>query len=504
MLVVSKGSTRALIAYNVLEKRIIKSGFCTLCGACEAACPTNALHIKGEKVNRLYDCSKDMDICPICYEMCPHSEALLLRSLSFVADAPIKNEALGYYRKIMLAQAVDPALREQSHGGAVVTALLKYGIETNFFDSAIVSQAEPENPSKPKPSVALVPDDILSAVGSKFFPSSVAKAYGSAVYGYGKASIAFVGVPCHILALRKMEAWQHKIIGNLKITIGLFCFGTFSFSSLLKYIQEEYKIKPSEIKGMHLSSNFEVQTENGTVQIPLATVEKHIMPSCRTCTDFTSELADISVGSAYPLQDWSTVIIRTKVGEDFVYKAVENGIINTWVIEQEPKVFERIVVAAMQKRTEALKEAKQLEEVYGYLPVLLLRETDSLAHIKIEEIMAKNIRTVPTDMTVSQFTDFVAIHHHIGYPVVNETGDPVGWITLEEASSVAKEKRDETLVGQIMRRKLVVAYPDETALDAFKRMSENETGRILVFDRASPKKLLGVVTKTDLMHTMTK
>ena len=108
MFVVSKGNS--LIAYNVLEKRIINSGFCTLCGACEAACPTSALHIKGEKVNRLYDCSKDMDICPICYEMCPHSEALLLRSLSFVADAPVKNEALGYYRKIMLAQAVDPAL----------------------------------------------------------------------------------------------------------------------------------------------------------------------------------------------------------------------------------------------------------------------------------------------------------------------------------------------------------------------------------------------------------
>lgn len=502
VLVVPNGNS--LIAYNILEKRIINSGFCTLCGACEAACPTSALHIKGEKVHRLYDCSKDLDLCPICYEMCPHSEALLLRSLSFVADAPIKNEALGYYRKIVLAQAVDPALREQSRGGAVVTALLKYGIETKFFDSAIVSQAEADNPAKPKPSVALVPDDILSAIGSKFFPSSVAKAYGSAVYSYGRASIAFVGVPCHVLALRKMEAWQHKIIGNLKITIGLFCFGTFSLSSLLKYLAEKYKIKPSEIKRFNLSSKFEVQTENGMIQIPLPEIEDHILPSCRTCTDFTSELADISVGGAYPLKGWSTVLIRTKVGEDFFYEAVKNGVINTWVIEQEPKVFERIVVAAMKKRTEALKEAKEMEEVYGYLPVLLLRETDALAHIKIKEIMAKNIKTVPQDMTVSQFLGFVAIHHHIGYPVINEKGEPVGWVTLEEAAGVAKKKRDKTLVGQITRQKLAVAYPDETALDAFKRMSEHETGRVLVFDRANPKKLLGVVTKTDLMHTLVK
>ena len=125
-------------------------------------------------------------------------------------------------------------------------------------------------------------------------------------------------------------------------------------------------------------------------------------------------------------------------------------------------------------------------------------------HIKIDDIMTKNVKTVPQDMTISQFLDFVAKHHHIGYPVANEKGEPVGWITLEEAAGVAKKKRDETLVSQIARKKIVIVYPDETALDAFKRMSEHEIGRVLVFDRADPKKFLGIVTKTDLMHTMTK
>jgi CIC family chloride channel protein len=98
----------------------------------------------------------------------------------------------------------------------------------------------------------------------------------------------------------------------------------------------------------------------------------------------------------------------------------------------------------------------------------------------------------------------VAKHHHIGYPVTNEKGEAVGWVTLEEAASVAKEKRGMTLLGQIARKKLVAAYPDETALVAFKKMSEHETGRVLIFDRVNPKKLVGVVTKTDLMHTLVK
>jgi len=124
-----------LIAYNVLEKKIIKSGLCTACGACEVACPVAAIQIEGEKVKRLYDCSKDLDLCPICYEICPHSDRLLLRSLRPVSDAPIRSEALGYYRKLLLAQAADQTLRRQSHGAAVVTALLKYGIEEKIFDS---------------------------------------------------------------------------------------------------------------------------------------------------------------------------------------------------------------------------------------------------------------------------------------------------------------------------------------------------------------------------------
>ena len=493
----------SLIAYNVLEKKIINSGFCTLCGACEAACPVSAIQVEGEKVRRLHDCSKDLDLCPICYAVCPHSEALLLRSLKSVSDAPIKNEALGYYRKIVLAQATDPKLREQSHGGAVVTSLLTYGIEKKAFDSAIVSQAEPENPAKPKPAVALVPDDILSAIGSKFFPSSVAKAYGSAVYGYGKSKIAFVGVPCHVLALRKMEAWHHKISDNLKITIGLFCFGTFSLTPLLEHITKTYKIRPSDIKQMRLSSKFVVQTENEVIRIPLSDIESHIMPSCRTCTDFTSELADISVGGAYPLKDWSTVIIRTKAGEDFFYDAVENGVINTWVIEQEPEVMERVMVAAMQKRNTALKEAKKMEEAYGFLPVLLLRESDALARTKVEDVMTKNIKTVPEDITVSQFLDLIGKYHHIAYPVIDKAGEPIGIATLEEAAKVEQDKRKDTPVKKITRRELITAHPEDTALDAFKKMEKHEVGRVLVLDPANPKNLLGMITKTDLMHILT-
>ena len=443
-----------------------------------------------------------MDLCPICYEICPHSEALLLKALRSVSDAPARNEALGYYRKIVLAQAEDPKLRQQSRGGAVVTSLLAYGIEKKIFDSAIVSRAEAENPSRPNPSVALVPDDIISAVGSKFFPSPVAKAYGSAVYGYGKTKIAFVGTPCHVLALRKMEAWHHKISESLAITFGLFCFGTFSQKPLLDYISEKYNVKLSDIKQMRLSTKFVVETKDRIIRIPMEEVDQHIQSSCRTCMDFTAELADISVGGAFPMDGWSTVIIRTKKGEDFFYDAVENGVINTWVIQQEPKVFERVIRAAIQKRVSALEAASKIEEAYGYLPIRMLTETELLADVKVEEIMTTKVVAVPQDMKLNQLVDMMAKQHHIGYPVVDKNDEVIGVVTVDDAWQYVKEEWAETSVGQIIGQKPAVVFTGNTALDALRKMNEYQTGRVLVMDSANPKKLKGIITKADLMHAL--
>jgi coenzyme F420 hydrogenase subunit beta len=490
-----------LIAYNDLESKIINSGFCTFCGACEAACPVHAITIDEDKIDH-FDCSKHIDSCPICYEICPHSEKLISESLKFVSDSPTKREGLGYYRRILLAQAADPELRKLGHGGAIVTTLLTNAIEKGIIDSAIVSQAETNIPIKPKALVGVVPDDVFSAVGSKFFPSSVARAYGSAVYEYGKANIAFVGVPCHVLALRKLEAWEHKITGNLKVIIGLFCFWTLSFGRLLNYLSKTYNIKPDEIKRLDIVKELLVQTDKGTIKIPLSEVKPHILTSCETCSDFTSELADISVGSAYPLKEWSTVIIRTKAGEDFFYSAVEAGVINTGVIELEPDAFAHVIETAVQKRRTALKEITEMKEAYEPVPVRPLQEIAVLSQFKVKDVMTKKLKTVSPDFSVNQLLDFMAKHHHTGYPVVDENGDFVGIVALEDVVKVEKEKRDEVLIRDIVPKNPVVIFPEELALDAFKKMRMQDRGRIAVVDEANPKKIVGVLTKTDLRHIL--
>ncbi len=496
---VSKESRQ--IAYDDLERKIINSGFCTFCGACEAACPVQAITVTEDCIEHV-DCASHIDSCPICYEICPHSEPLLHESLKFVSDSPIKREGLGNYRRILLAQAANPKIRKLGHGGAIVTTLLTNAIEKGLIDSAIVSQAETQIPVKPKALVGVVPDDIFSAVGSKFFPSSVARAYGSAVYEFGKRNIAFVGVPCHVLALRKLEAWEHKITGNLKVIIGLFCFWTLSFSRLLKYLKDTYKINPEEIKRLNIVKELSVETDKGSISVPLSEVKPHILTSCGTCTDFSSELADISIGGAYPLKDWSTVIIRTKAGEDFFYSAVEAGVVNTGVIELQPDAFAHVLNTAVQKRRTALKELNEMKEAYVPIPVRPLQEISVLSRIKVEDVMTKEVKTIPPAFTVNQFLDFMVREHHTGYPVIDDHGDLVGIVTLDDVVKVEEENRDQVLMRDILQNNLVLVYPNELALNAFKKMRGNKTGRVVVVDPANPKKLLGVLAKIDLVHIL--
>lgn len=491
-----------LIAYNILKTNIIDNGFCTACGACEAACPTSVLKLENEQVKRLYDCSEFLEVCPICYEVCPHSEAFLLRSLEPLSDAPIRSEAIGYFRKILLAQTNDPKITDKNHDGAVVTTLLTYGINNKLFDSAIVTQTEISDPIKPRPLVALAQNEVLDSKGSKFFPSPVIQTYEDAVNDYNKEKIALVGLPCQILALRKIDAWKYKISGKAKLIIGLFCFGTFSSKPFVEYIEKTYNIPPSDIKRIQLSKELMVETNKGTIAIPMTEAKSHILPSCRTCIDFTAEVADISVGRAYPLTDWSVVIIRTKRGEDIFNQAVEKGLIKTLDIQQKPQVFERIIIVSLQKRTSGFVEASKLENNHGYVPLRLLRETESLATMKVGDIMTKETATVPSRMTVSELLKVMAVKKHIGYPVINENGEPTGIVTIEEASSVDKENRDKTTVGEIARKNIDVCYPNETGLDAFRKMSKHETGRIVVIDPGDRKKILGIITKRDLMHVL--
>ena len=285
---------------------------------------------------------------------------------------------------------------------------------------------------------------------------------------------------------------------------------TFSLARLLEYLLHEHNIAANEIQNVDLTANeYVVAIENRVVRIPLSEVKSHIMNSCRTCVDFTSELADLSIGGASPLKDWSIVIIRTEEGEAFFNRAVKEGIVTTKKIETEPETLAHLIQLAAHKRNAALQEIKDMKKAGIPVPTAvefvyktIATEISMLEEVKVGEIMTKKVITVPLTMTVNELLDKIAKHHHIGFPIMDESKKIVGIVTLQDAMKVSKEKRNSVSVSEISTKDLVVIFPDDSVAEAFEKMSKHNIGRLLVVDKKDTRSLLGILTRSDVMHAL--
>ncbi len=64
------------------------------------------------------------------------------------------------------------------------------------------------------------------------------------------------------------------------------------------------------------------------------------------------------------------------------------------------------------------------------------------------------------------------------------------------------ENREEVLVEQVMApaTSLIVTYPDESLEDALRKLVLNDIGRLPVVDPDDQSKILGIVTKSDIIR----
>ncbi|MDI3498714.1 chloride channel protein [Archaeoglobus sp.] len=125
---------------------------------------------------------------------------------------------------------------------------------------------------------------------------------------------------------------------------------------------------------------------------------------------------------------------------------------------------------------------------------------DVLENVKVEEAMvpAEKLVVVSPYQRVSEVLELIEKTGHIGFPVVRE-GRLVGVVTFEDVERVPIEEREKKLVRDIMTRDLVVTYPDETLEDALIKLTQKGIGRLPVVDRNDERKLLGLLTRSDIM-----
>ena len=158
--------------------------------------------------------------------------------------------------------------------------------------------------------------------------------------------MAFVGTPCQINAVRRMQSLGIIPSDSIKFCLGLFCSGNFVFGKKeQKKLGEIGGFKFEDVKKINIKEELIVHLKSGEEKtMMLDELEFMKRFACYFCPDYSAEYADISFGGIGAEEGWTTVLTRTPVGRavfaDARPKAIE---------EDRKKDFSKMTALALKK-----------------------------------------------------------------------------------------------------------------------------------------------------------
>jgi len=314
-----------LRAAQELETKVIKEGFCTLCGACVGLCPYLVAY-KGRVVVR--------DICDLsqgrCNIFCPRISVDLENISEATFGVPYAWDELGTVQQVFMARSTDATIRAKAQNGGIVSALICLALDEGLIDSAVLTLSEDK--SLPRGIIVSNKEEVLNCAGSSYVAAPTLEAFNRGAQDAGRKRIGVVGTPCQVSALAKMKAStleERNNIDKLNLVIGLFCTWALAYDSFSEFLKD--KVYLPEVVKLDIppppANVLEVYTASQRISVPLDEIRSLIMPTCAYCIDMTAEFSDISVGAAEGMSGWNTVIVRNDKGEALIEAAQAKGII---------------------------------------------------------------------------------------------------------------------------------------------------------------------------------
>ena len=315
------------IGFQALNDLVIDKQNCVLCGACITLCPRIGMN---EEEPKLLEYDPE---CSTCFRYCPRTyfPTEMFEKELFNGDAS-RSYSLGYYQKLVAAKSNNETVLRRAQNGGVVSSLLIHALDSGLIDGVLLT--DKDDKWFPKPVIARTPDEILACVGSKYTISPTLITYSEAIREYKLEKLAFVGLPCQIHAVRKLQLSSplSDEYGKFKLIIGLYCFSNYTYDLLKSFVQKELGIPLSNVEKFDVSEGkFYVYTKDESVkQVPIKMTKQYTWNSCRYCKDFSAEIADISIGSVgISSNEWNSVLLRTDIGVKIFNDAVKTNKITT-------------------------------------------------------------------------------------------------------------------------------------------------------------------------------
>lgn len=296
---------------------------CSHCGACLSFCPWDRLQRQNPAHPGSPDLCRD---CMLCYSICARVHPAESYSDPALFGRQVRHPVLGSYREVWSAAAVNGVPGAQD--GGATTALLLAMLEEGFIDGALVVRRDAR--WQPLTAVARTAEELLRAAGSKYSTAPALADLAPALESCRK--LAVVCLPCQVTALRHMLCRGSRYSPErIAAILGLFCYDTFRHQGLASLVEGEFGLPLEQVSRFDIKKNrlvvFRGEETEPHGSAHLASLEEHTWPVCRSCLDFTAELADVSLGAVGSKPGETTLMVRTERGAELVQAAAGRGLL---------------------------------------------------------------------------------------------------------------------------------------------------------------------------------
>ena len=122
-----------------------------------------------------------------------------------------------------------------------------------------------------------------------------------------------------------------------------------------------------------------------------------------------------------------------------------------------------------------------------------------LSEVSVAEAMQRNVVTVSPDTRIGEVRDEIYRRNYTGFPVV-EGGELVGMVTFDDIRMIPLKEQEVLSVKDVVVRAPITVYPHQSAKVAMDVMHDNDIGRLAVVEKGNARKLIGIVTRSDVIR----
>ena len=134
------------------------------------------------------------------------------------------------------------------------------------------------------------------------------------------------------------------------------------------------------------------------------------------------------------------------------------------------------------------------------------KEVNILKSVHVKESMTPGVETIPEGMTLGKLAEKISKSKYKSFPVVDAQGDLTGVLSYLDYHDVVLDVNLEDLVvvKELATPKVVTVSLDDTLYDALEKITAKDFSILPVVSPDNPKRLVGVLTRRDIMGAYNK